>query len=133
MTFASHPDIDEEKLEQLLDCCERQHSKILELQEALKQKARCLELAEAETSELRERIERERSMRPSIEVLQRMANGLDPYDPGRFKAAVAALPHETPKLSATVAMFGGLGIGDRLDARKRERLRVIESEPEPTA
>jgi hypothetical protein len=71
--------------------------------------------------------------RTSLEVLQRMANGIEPFDAGRYKSAVAALPHETPKLSATIATFGGLGIGDRLDARKRVRLRLIESEPEPVA
>jgi hypothetical protein len=69
--------------------------------------------------------------RSSLEVLQRMANGIEPFEVGRYKSAVAALPHETPRLSASVAVFGGLGIGDRLDARKRERLRVIEGDSPP--
>src|SRR5947208_8699687 len=38
---------------------------------------------EAETAQLRGPV------RPSIEVLQRMANGLDPFDRGRFQCAVA--------------------------------------------
>lgn len=85
--------------------------------------------------QLRElRLENERlrtAMRPSLEVLQRMANGIDQFDRGRFQCAVAALPHETPKLSATVGITGQLGgIGDQLDRARQRRidasgLRVI--------
>jgi len=52
---------------------------------------------------------------------------------------MAALPHEVPKLTASMTMIGGLGIGDRLDLATRRRaaeqrgLRLIESEPEPAA
>src|ERR1051326_7265158 len=139
MTFQSHADIDEARLNQIMDCCEKQYQKIQELKEALKQKARLLELAETEARELRERLDRDNSIRPSLEVLQRMANGIDPFDIGRFKCAMAALPHEVPKLTASVSMIGALGIGDRLDLANRRRaaehrgLRVIESEPEPAA
>src|ERR1041385_190551 len=116
MTFTSHPDIDEAKLDQILECCEKQHQRIQELKDALKQKVRRLELAEAEARELRERADRENSMRPSLEVLQRMANGLDPFDIGRFKCAMAALPHEVPKLSASVSMIGTASTAERLAA-----------------
>src|SRR5436309_361948 len=69
---------------------------------------------EAENAALRAPI------RSSLEVLQRMANGLDPFDKGRFAAAVAALPHETPKLRATINHnFGHKGIGERLDEARR--------------
>ena len=64
---------------------------------------RDLRQALAQIKELREENERLRApLRPSLEVLQRMANGLDPFDRGRFQAAMAALPHETPKLTATM-------------------------------
>jgi hypothetical protein len=81
--------------------------------------------------------------RSSLEVLQRMANGIEPFDAGRYKAAVAALPHEVPKLTASVSMVGGLdGIGARLDRlngrggdaleRLNKRgMRVIDGEGEP--
>ena len=88
---------------------------------------------EAEIAQLRAPV------RSSLQVLQRMANGLDPFDAGRFKAAMAALPHEVPKLSASVSMLGTMGIGAQMDAALRRReatrrgLRVIEGEPEPTA
>src|SRR5215204_2325692 len=92
-----------------------------------------LKLALARISKLEAELERLRApVRPSLEVLQRMANGIDPFDRGRFQCAVAALPHETPKLSATIATFGRFtGIGDRLDEarQRREALRVIEGEP----
>jgi hypothetical protein len=68
-------------------------------------------------------------MRSSLEVLQRMANGLDPFDPNRFRCAVAALPHETPKLHETttrnmsiVAYNDANGLAARLE-RARERRR----------
>jgi len=72
---------------------------------------------EAECGSLRSKA----PMRSSIEVLQRMANGLDPFDAGRFKCAVAALPHEAPKLSASVSMIGAMGIGAQMDAALRRR------------
>ena len=58
---------------------------------------------EAKIRDLESRLEEAGNLRPSLEVLQRMANGLDPFDRGRFQCAVAALPHETPKLTATVS------------------------------
>ena len=78
---------------------------------------RDLRMALAQIKELREENERLRAtFRPSLEVLQRMANGLDPFDRGRFQCAVAALPHETPKLSATVGLVGNVGNpGELLD------------------
>jgi len=89
---------------------------------------------ESKIRDLESRLEAAGNLRPSLEVLQRMANGLDPFDRGRFQAAMGALPHEVPKLSATVAMYGSVrNIGDRLyRARKRQieasGLRVIEGE-----
>jgi hypothetical protein len=73
-------------------------------------------------------------MRSSLEVLQRMANGLDPFDLNRFRCAVAALPHETPKLSARVTSLhvGGGNYAQKLEAALRlaeiekRGLRVIE-------
>jgi hypothetical protein len=98
----------------------------------LKLALRRIKVLEAEIAQLRA------PLRPSLEVLQRMANGIDPFDIGRFKCATAALEHETPKLTASVSMTGNLGIADRLDAfnsrRKAEArgLRVIDAaEPEP--
>jgi hypothetical protein len=89
--------------------------------------AALLQLIEDQKAE----IARLRSEQSLYDVLREIA--IDPAVPPhvRLKAAEAGVQFERPKLSATVAMFGG--IGDRLDARKRERLRVIESEPEPAA
>jgi hypothetical protein len=115
----------------------RQAEKISELRDQLRDAQSALYRTEDELREARERLGREGQMRSSIEVLQRMANGLDPYDAGRFKCAVAALPHETPKLSASVSMIGTASIADRLDAFNRDHarkraedrgLRVIEPE-----
>ena len=77
---------------------------------------------EAEVAQLRSAT----PVRPSLEVLQRMANGIDRFDIGRFKCAMAALPHETPKLSATVGMFGQFGIGDQLDMRRGRKESITE-------
>lgn len=113
---------------------EAQTIKLRELKALLREETARAERAEAALRDALGRLDAEGRMRPSLEVLQRMANGLDPYDHGRFQCAVAALPHETPKLSATVAMTGQLGgIGDRLDRARARRieasgLRVIESE-----
>jgi hypothetical protein len=78
-------------------------------------------LALRECKRLREELAQLRApIRPSLEVLQRMANGIDPFDIGRFKCAMAALPHEAPKLTASVSVFGGIeGIGSRLDRLNR--------------
>jgi cytochrome c556 len=86
-----------------------------------------LMLALNECTKLRKEIAQLRApIRPSLEVLQRMANGIDPFDIGRFKCAMAALPHEAPKLSATVAMFGGIeGIGSRLDRLNRRDTAAV--------
>jgi len=87
---------------------------------------------ESKIRDLESRLEAAGNLRPSLEVLQRMANGLDPFDRGRFQCAVAALPHETPKLSATVGITGSLGgIGEQLDRARLRRisdsgLRVVE-------
>lgn len=95
-----------------------------------------LALALRRIKELETELERLRApVRPSLEVLQRMANGLDPFDKGRFQCAVAALPHETPKLSASISQIGFTGgIADRMEAAARRRrdpseLRVIEGGP----
>lgn len=106
---------------------EVQTVKIRELKNQLRDETARAERAEASLRELKERLHHEATMKSSLEVLQRMANGIDAFDRGRFQAAVAALPHETPKLSASVAAFGTLGgIGDRLDAaRARARLKLV--------
>src|SRR4051812_5210209 len=134
MTFPNYPDIDEAKLERLFSCAQKQHDKIQELTEALKQKTRRLEMADAEIAELQRCLNAEANVRPSLEVLQRMANGIDPFDPGRFKCAVAALPHETPKLSANIShVHTSSGLAERMEAARRRRelgeLRVIEGGP----
>ena len=82
---------------------ELQKLKIEELRAVLQDETIRAERAEGELDELRARLQRENSLRPSLEVLQRMANGIDPFDIGRFKCAMAALPHEVPKLSASVS------------------------------
>jgi len=109
----------------------RQHERIQELKDDVRNQTAERHKAEAEARDLREQLHREGMKRPSLEVLQRMANGLDPFDLGRFKCAMAALPHEAPKLSATVTMFGHMGIGDRLDRvqarRPSDRLRLVEN------
>ena len=99
-----------------------------------------LSLALRKIRELETEIARLRAApRSSLEVLQRMANGIEPFDSGKFKCAMAALPHETPKLSASVSMIGTASIADRLDALNARRkveergLRVIEAEPDPAA
>src|SRR5678810_99951 len=77
---------------------------------------------ESKIRDLESRLEAAGNLRPSLEVLQRMANGLDPFDRGRFQCAVAALPHETPKLTATMNHNTNvMDIGDRL-IRARQRL-----------
>ena len=128
-----------DKLDRWIEISERQHEKLKELKETVAEQGRKLTRAETEVRDLASRLSTEAMMRPSIEVLQRMANGLDPFDRGRFQCAVAALPHEMPKLSASVAtVFGsGGGIGDRLDAARRRReaaergIRVIDGEGAP--
>ena len=75
---------------------------------------------EAKIRDLESRLEAEGNLRPSLEVLQRMANGLDPFDRGRFQCAVAALPHETPKLSATMSHNTNLNHGGMLDRYTQE-------------
>jgi len=99
-------------------------------------------LALREVRKLREEIAQLRApIRSSLEVLQRMANGLDPFDIGRFKCAMATLPHEVPKLSASVSVLGGVhGIGaaldrangkfrsDRIERFATRGLRVIEGD-----
>jgi len=101
--------------------------------------AELLRIIEEQRTEIA-RLRSNAPVRSSLEVFQRMANGLDPFDIGRFKCAMAALPHETPKLSASVSMTGNLGIAERLDQFNRDRarqkadergLRVIEAEPKP--
>jgi hypothetical protein len=84
-------------------------------------------------------------VRPSLEVLQRMANGLDPFDIGRFKCAMAALPHEAPKLSANVSFGARYSIGEQLDRASAPRLgdrldraeaiglRLVENGAEPAS
>jgi cytochrome c556 len=113
--------------------------KIRELKTQVRDLTARAERADAELRELRTKLAADAAMRPSIVVLQRMANGLDPFDRGRFQCAVAALPHEMPKLSASVATIfdSGGGIGDRLDAARRRReaaergIRVIDGEGAP--
>jgi cytochrome c556 len=86
---------------------------------------------EAKIRDLESRLDAAGNLRPSLEVLQRMANGLDPFDRGRFQCAVAALPHETPKLTATVAMVGQMRNYGRLEddapTRWRRRQETIEA------
>lgn len=126
--------MDSDKLEKLVLCSKLQHAKILEQQQLLADQGAKLTALENENDDLRQQLHANAVLRPSLEVLQRMANGLDPFDRGRFQCAVAALPHETPKLSATVAMVGSMGnIGDRLDRARRQQieasgLRVVEGE-----
>jgi hypothetical protein len=81
-------------------------------------------------------IVRLRSEQSLYDVLREIA--IDPEVPPhvRLKAAEAGVAYERPKLSASVSMVGGLGIGARLEAfnqanrardRARERgMRVIE-------
>jgi hypothetical protein len=103
--------------------------------EMLRALSRIAEL-EAELARLRSNT----PMRSSIEVLQRMANGLDPFDRGRFQCAVAALPHESPKLSANVTVqehrvgYAGQLTEALINKKRRELgLTVIENEPGPEA
>jgi len=117
---------------------EAQTIKLRELKALLREETARAERAEAALRDALGRLDAEGRMRPSLEVLQRMANGLDPYDHGRFQCAVAALPHETPKLSATVSHNTNMNFGDMLDrARKRQieasGLRVIDAPADPAA
>ena len=110
-----------------------QTCQVRELQAALRDESAARQRVEAELREVRDRLFAEGQIRPSVEVLQRMANGIDPFDLGRFKCAVAALPHETPKLSATMNHSTmQLNIGARLDAaqKRKEHLRLIEGGPD---
>jgi len=62
-------------------------------------------------------------LRSSLEILQRMANGIDPFDHNRFRCAVAALPHETPKLSANVSSVSVRHAGPMASIRAIEEAR----------
>jgi hypothetical protein len=120
----------------------RQYEQIQELRTEARDEKAMRYRAETELRAAREQLQREGSVRPSLEVLQRMANGLDPFDIGRFKCAMAALPHETPKLSQNVSVVGSMGLGarldrlngksgDALDRLNKRGMRVIEGEPAP--
>src|SRR5438067_4531134 len=80
-------------------------------------------------------IARLRSGQTLYEVLREIA--IDPAVPPhvRLKAAEAGVAYERPRLSASVSVFGEMsGIGARLDRfnqQRKERLRVVEGEPEP--
>ena len=73
-------------------------------------------------------IARLRSEQSLFDVLREIA--IDPACPHhvRLKAAEAGVIYERPKLSATVAMFGGIeGIGARLDRlNRRDTAAVLE-------
>jgi hypothetical protein len=92
--FAAHPDIDDAKFERILDVCEKQHTKIQELNKKLEYQAQELKRYAAGLVELRRRLDEEATIRPSLEVLQRMANGIDQFDQYRLQCAVAALQYE---------------------------------------
>jgi cytochrome c556 len=79
-------------------------------------------------------------MRSSLEVLQRMANGIEPFDYNRFRCAVAALPHESPRLTASVQVqehrvgYAGRLTEALMNKKRRELgLTVIDNEPGPEA
>ena len=90
-------------LERLIAGYEDQLRKLQRFRETMLDQDAKLARVEVALREAADRLHAEDQMRPSLEVLQRMANGLDPFDRGRFQCAVAALPHETPKLTATVS------------------------------
>jgi hypothetical protein len=127
--------LDVEKLDRMAAICERQHLRIQEYKAALAEQGKKLAGTEVRLRDAEAQLRQEAVLRPSLEVLQRMANGLDPFDRGRFQAAMAALPHETPKLSATISAVGSMeNIGDRLDRARRQQieasgLRVVEGDP----
>jgi hypothetical protein len=101
-----------------------------------------IEMQKAEIEEQRAEIARLRSQQSLYDVLREVA--LDPAVPAhlRVKAAEVGVMYERPRLSASVSMVGGLGIGDRLDRlngrgdaldRLNKRgMRVIDGD-EPTA
>jgi cytochrome c556 len=63
-------------------------------------------------------------MRSSLEILRRMANGIDPFDHNRFKAACAALPHESPRLSLNLTG----NVSDFMEYKRERTRRAIEEE-----
>lgn len=105
---------------------EAQTIKLRELKAALREEVARAERAEAALRETQGRLEAEATLRPSLEVLQRMANGLDPFDRGRFQCAVEALAYERPKLTANISAGMQLsGIGTRLDALTKAQSRGL--------
>jgi hypothetical protein len=67
----------------------------------------------------------------SLEFLQILYR--DPRQPmlRRLKAAIAALPFESPKLGVSVVIDASEDFAKRLDAAIARSMRVIEARPEP--
>ena len=114
----------------------RQHAKIVDLKSELSELTKRLARAEDQLREADGRLNVEDRMRSSLEVLQRMANGVDPFNRDRMQCAMAALPHETPKLTAAVTVNEHrVGYAGRLsEARIRAKyealgLKVIDGRP----
>ena len=67
----------------------------------------------------------------ALEYVQDIYKGRRPIDPWRFRAAIAALPFESPKLAVTTLIANGDDFAAMLD-RAIERsatVRMIEAKP----
>jgi hypothetical protein len=118
----------------LNEVIEVQAVRLREVKSELREAVARAERADAELHALTGRLAVEATLRPSLEVLQRMANGIDQFDRGRFQCAVAALQHGTPRLSASLSqVHTTYNVGDRLEAARARReasrgLKVIDGD-----
>ena len=69
----------------------------------------------------------------ALEYVQDIYKGRRPIDPWRFRAAVAALPFESPKLAVTAVVADGDTIAAMLDRaieRSGTAMKKIEHQPD---
>ncbi len=70
----------------------------------------------------------------ALEYVQDIYKGRRPIDPWRFRAAMAALPFESPKLAVTALLANGEDFAAMLDRAierrgKGREIKQIEAEP----
>lgn len=66
----------------------------------------------------------------SMEILMRMANGIDPFDYERFRCATAMLPHQYAKLSRSVSDTRSWKMGSNVVPIRPAHLQLVEERVE---